>query len=247
MQWRGKGITVTLLHSRAGLATQVLIQTLEATLLFDAGDGTLRDLIRTGVPHQDLTGVYFTHGHADHVAGLYALLGFLRSEGHELPVRIWYPEGSREIECILGAFRDAHWDSLPYLVEAHPLADHQAVRIGEVEVFARRVEHWHSIRGELLSPAPALGYRITFRDETVAISGDTAPCPALVDIVRDADLALIEATLGDEAPLDQRTHLHLTTKAAHDLARLARRAWFIHTAVGTPETPGPCAVRQPDV
>ncbi|MFH1609464.1 MAG: MBL fold metallo-hydrolase, partial [Candidatus Bipolaricaulota bacterium] len=143
--------------------------------------------------------------------------------------RVWYPEGCCEIERILAAFRDCHRDSLLYSLEAHPLTDHQMVRIGEVEVLARRVEHWHSIRGRLLSPAPALGYRITFRGETVAISGDTAPCPALVDLVRDADLALIEATLGEDAPLDQRTHLHLTTKAARDLARLAHRAWFIHT------------------
>lgn len=235
MHWRGKGIAVTVLHSQAGLATQILVRTPQVNLLFDAGDGSLRDLIRFGIHPQILTGLFFTHGHADHVAGLYGILGFLRSEGHRLSVRVWYPEGCCEIERILAAFRDCHRDSLSYPLEAHPLTDRQVVCIGEIEVLARQVEHWHSIRGRLLGPAPALGYRITFRSETVAISGDTAPCPALSDLVRNADLALIEATLGEDAPVDQQTYLHLTTKAAQDLASLARRAWFIHT-------PGPSAV-----
>lgn len=234
MHWRGKGIAVTVLHSHAGLATQILVRTPQVNLLFDAGDGALRDLLRFGIRPQILTGLFFTHGHADHVAGLYGILGFLRSEGHEAPIRVWHPEKCCEIERILAAFRDCHRHSLPYTLEAHPLTDRQVVCIGEIEVLARQVEHWHSICGRLLSPAPAVGYRITFRDETVAISGDAAPCPALSDLVHDADLALIEATLDENAPMDQRTHLHLTTKAAQDLASLARRAWFIHTPRAMP-------------
>lgn len=92
---------------------------------------------------------------------------------------------------------------------------------------ARKVEHWHSIRGRILSPAPAVGYRVSFRGRVVAITGDTAWCSAAVELVRGADLALIEATLDDAAP-EQRAHLHLTLEAAQGLARLAKQAVLIH-------------------
>ena len=222
-------MTVDMLFSQGGLATQILIQAGAIYLLFDAGDGTLRDLLRVGASPHALAGVFFTHGHADHVAGLYGLLGYLRAEGHEKPFRVWYPEGCCEVEAIVEAFRACHEGSIPYPLETQSLGDGQALRLGETQVLARRVEHWHSVRGRLISPAPAVGYRLSFRGEVVAISGDTAPCPALADLVKGADLALIEATLGEDASAEQRTRLHLTRATAEGFARLARQGWLIHT------------------
>lgn len=200
MRWKGEDLTVEVLFSQAGLATQILVRAGEIQILFDAGNGVVRDLLQAGVLPQTLAGVFLTHGHADHVAGLYGLLGFLRAEGHDRPFRVWYPAWCCEAEAILSAFRSCHHGSIPYPLETRGLADGQVVWIGETEVLARRVEHWHSARGRLLAPAPALGYRLTFRGQSVAISGDTAPCPALEDLVRGADLALIEATLDESAP-----------------------------------------------
>lgn len=229
MRWEGKNLTVEVLFSRAGLATQVLVRAGETYLLFDAGDGTVRDLLQRGVPPQQLTGVFLTHGHVDHMAGLYGLLGYLRAEGHTGSFTVWYPQGSCEVEKVLAAFRCCHEPTIPYALVSLPLADGERVRIGEVEVLARKVEHWHSVRGRPIAPAPALGYRLSFRGQAVAITGDSAPCSALVELVRNADLALIEATLKDDAPWEQRIRLHLTRAEAEAYGRLARQAWFIHT------------------
>ncbi|MBC7093742.1 MBL fold metallo-hydrolase [Candidatus Bipolaricaulota bacterium] len=227
MRWQDDDLSVEVLFSQAGLATQILVRAGKIHLLFDAGDGTLRDLLRAGVPPQQLTGVFLTHGHADHMAGLYGLLGYLRAEGHAQPFTVWYPWGCCEAEAVAEAFRNCYKDSLPYELISRSLGDGERVRVGEVEVLARKVEHWHSIRGRLIAPAPALGYRLTFRGRVVAVTGDTAFCPAVADLVREADLALIEATL-DEATPEQRAHLHLTQDAAQDLARLAKRALLVH-------------------
>jgi len=229
MRWVGDGLFVEVLFSQAGLATQVLVRAGATYLLFDAGDGVIRDLLQRGVPPQRLTGVFLTHGHADHIAGLYGLLGYLRAEGHTGSFTVWYPRGACEVEELLAAFRHCYEATIPYVLVSSPLVDREKVLIGEVEVLARQVEHWHSIKGRPINPAPALGYRPSFHGQTVAITGDSAPCSALVELVQGADLALIEATLEENAPKEQRTHLHLTRAEAEALGLLARQAWFIHT------------------
>lgn len=229
MRWESQDLTVEVLHSVAGLATQILVQAGSVALLFDAGDGTLRDLHARGISPHALTGVFFTHGHADHMAGLYGLLGYLRAEGHKGEFHIWYPRGACEVEEVLAAFHRCYRANLPYALKAQPLQDGECVRLGELEVWAKAVTHWHSIQGNPLAPAPALGYRLVFRNQTVAITGDSAMCPALVDLVRGADLALIEATLKEDAPEEQRRFLHLTREQAETLGRLAKRAYFVHT------------------
>lgn len=233
MRWEGRSLAVEVLFSRAGLATQILVEAGATRFLFDAGDGTLRDLLHSRFAPQTLTGVFITHGHADHIAGLYGMLGYLRCEGHDHPFTVWYPKGCCEVEALLVGFRTCCPDSLPFSLTRVPLQDGDVTQLGNVTVMARSVEHWHSIRGKLLSPAPALGYRISFQQETIAISGDTALCPALKELVHDADLALIEATLTEkQADEDQRSHLHLTEKAAKELAGLAKNAILTHRATG---------------
>lgn len=228
MRWQGQGLWVEVLHSQAGLATQILVQAGKTALLFDAGDGTLRDLRVRGRRPQDLAGVFLTHGHADHMAGLYGLLGYLRAEGHAGEFTVGYPRGACEVEEVLAAFQRCYGRSIPYALKLMPLDDGMCVCLSDVEVWARSVKHWHSLRGKPLAPAPALGYRLVFQGQVVAVTGDSAPCPALEELVRDADLALIEATLDERAPLEQRELLHLTRAQAETLGRLARQAYFIH-------------------
>ena len=66
----------SILYSRAGIATQILLSTEEYYFIVDAGDGTLRDLVSLKIDFQKIRGIFLTHGHFDHIAGLYALLGY---------------------------------------------------------------------------------------------------------------------------------------------------------------------------
>ena len=228
MRWQGKQVKVEVLFSVAGLATQVLVEADPVYLLFDAGDGTLRDLLARNISPQKLTAIFITHGHADHIAGLYGLLGYLRAEDHKGCVWICYPRGTCEVEEVIAAFKRCYNSTMPYELVSHPLDDGEIVRFGDLHVLAKKVLHWHSIKGRPIAAAPALGYRLTFQNETVAITGDTAFFLGIEDLVKDADLAIIEATLTESAPLEQKHLIHLTKQKAQELARLAKNAFFYH-------------------
>ncbi len=53
-------------------------------LLFDAGPGSLRQLVRLGVSHLQLDRVYLTHFHPDHCLDVFAILFAMR---HPYPPR----------------------------------------------------------------------------------------------------------------------------------------------------------------
>jgi len=230
MRWQGKNLEVEVLFSAAGLATQVLVRAGPIYLLFDAGDGTLRDLLRRNIPPQKLTAVFITHGHADHMAGLYGLLGYLRAEDHKGRFWVCYPQGACEVEKVLAAFQHCYNSTMPYELVCRPLDDGENINFGEVQILAKKVLHWHSIKGRPIAPAPALGYRLTFQNEVLAITGDTAFSPGVVELIKGADIALIEASLANDVPVEQRCLLHLTYQEAKTLASLAKNAIFIHTA-----------------
>lgn len=77
---------------------------------------------------------------------------------------------------------------------------------------------FHITVAQVNHPVPAFGFRITAGSRTLAYTGDSGWCPALVELAESADLLLAEASfLGDNNPAD----LHLTAAQAGELADLA--------------------------
>ena len=71
-------------------------------LLFDCGEGTQRQLLRSDVGLVDLPEIFLTHFHADHVLGIPGLLKTFARRGRELPLTIYGPRGLDEL---LGSLR----------------------------------------------------------------------------------------------------------------------------------------------
>ena len=65
-------------------------------LLFDCGEGTQRQLVRS-VGLAELDAVFLTHYHADHWLGLPGMLKTFDLRGRERPLAIYGPPGLREI------------------------------------------------------------------------------------------------------------------------------------------------------
>ena len=64
--------------------TAILVRRAGERLLFDCGEGTQRQLLRSGIGLVELREIYFTHYHADHYLGLPGLFKIFSLRVREL-------------------------------------------------------------------------------------------------------------------------------------------------------------------
>src|ERR1051325_11279786 len=70
-------------------------------LLFDCGEGTQRQLLRSTVGLVELREVFVSHFHADHYLGLPGMLKTFALRGREVPLTVYGPPGLRELFATL--------------------------------------------------------------------------------------------------------------------------------------------------
>jgi ribonuclease Z len=106
-------------------------------LLFDCGEGTQRQLLRSDLGLVELEEIFLTHFHADHYLGLPGLLKTYALRGRELPLTLYGPAGLREL---LAALRRI-FGRLTYPVEAVELEPGERLERGEHRLEAFAVDH----------------------------------------------------------------------------------------------------------
>jgi ribonuclease Z len=220
--------------TRAGVAHHVWIESEQGAVLFDVGDGALRDILSQELALDKLKGIFFTHGHFDHMGGLHSLLGYLRMVGREAELPIWSPQGCAEVNAAIIGFISCYPDTIPFQIHARECLPRKEIDFIGMAVEAYPVVHSGDIaRAGKLSRVPAMGYRISCQGETVAISGDSADCPALRELAKDADIALIEATFPTNTNVsrDVLSATHLTEGQAIEIGRTAKDYLLVH--IGT--------------
>ncbi|MEM3609855.1 MAG: MBL fold metallo-hydrolase, partial [Candidatus Anstonellales archaeon] len=115
--------------------------------LFDIGEGTQRELIRTNLPFGSVNSIFISHLHLDHFLGVYGLLETLRLNNFKGKVRIFAPKGFRLIK---------KFD----FVEITPIEnDGKLFSHRDFEVFAFRTNH----------EKDSFGFKVKFRDKLVFI------------------------------------------------------------------------------
>ena len=166
--------------------------------IFDAGRGAMQRLHQLGIPFSEITGLFLTHHHSDHVVGFpdLWLTGWIgRPWGNRrMPLRVWGPVGTKEMmEQLPRAFHvDIRVRSKSYPIEgvkliAQEIGEGSVVEKDDIRVTAFKVDHG----GEEL---PAFGYRIDYRGRAAVLSGDTTFNTNLIEHARGADLLVHEVT-----------------------------------------------------
>jgi ribonuclease BN (tRNA processing enzyme) len=187
-------------------------------VLLDCGPGVLARLrARDGWP--SVGAVVITHFHLDHWGDLVPwVFGAAFGPGRELgKAELWLPPGG---ERRLRAFGEelAFGPRLDLVFDVHEYVDGVPFHAAGFEIRPLRLAHYEEV---------TFGLRVENGEGVIAYSGDTAPCPALVELARGADLFLCEATLGEPEPAERG---HLTEQEALDAfqAAGARRLVVIH-------------------
>ncbi len=198
---RSDRIRVILLGTRAGpsfdaqrLGISTLVQAGSEQLLFDAGRSLTTGLARVAIDPADVTRVFLTHLHSDHIVSLPELYLFPWAQGRSVPLRVWGPTGTRAMfRHLQEAFAfdihirrdvDERFSADGIKVVATDIREGIVYESNGVTVTAFVVDHGPS--------KPAFGYRIDYRGHSVAISGDTKPSDNLVKATAGVDLLIHE-------------------------------------------------------
>jgi len=219
----------SILYSRAGIATQILLSTKEDYFIVDAGDGTLRDLVSLKIDFQKIRGIFLTHGHYDHLGGLYALLGHFRVIERKEKIDIYFPQGCKEAEQVILAFQKSYNDFV-FQIKIHKIEDGDEIKIRDLKIKVFQMRHYAAVgANRILHPDVAVGYQFIHHDKIIAISGDTGMCSGLIELVQGADVAYIDSTLKEEEATDIiLNNLHLSKKKAEEIGKLAKKYIPIH-------------------
>ena len=179
--------------------------------------------------NEKIKGIFLTHGHYDHIAGLYALLGYFRIIERKCPINIYFPKGCKEAQQIVFAFQESY-DDFSFKIQIHEVKGGDRVKLKDLEVKIYQMRHYAAVGiNRILHPDPAVGYRFIYKGESVAISGDTGICPDLRKLVQGADLALIDSTLDKGEETDELLDkLHLSKEKAEEIGKLAKKYILIH-------------------
>jgi ribonuclease Z len=225
--WKKKDFSIKIFCSIPNIATGILLTAGENHFVIDPGDGILRDLSKElGVESlKNICNIFVTHGHHDHLGGVWSLLTYLRVMNKTSPLKIYYPSGCIEIESIYHAFTKVYSHNLPYKIELKKISEGKKISIKNVKVKPFAVIHKEYLSNTKEKRAvPALGFHFKYNGKTICYGGDTGYCDSLVKAAKGADLAILEAGHEDAASDD----MHMTMEEAQSIGKSAKEFVLVH-------------------
>jgi ribonuclease Z len=243
--------------------------------LFDCGEGTQHQLLRSDLNISQVSRIFITHMHGDHVYGLMGLLATCGMTAHARAVSLYGPRGlseyvrdvSRRTQLFTSyplevntVEEGAVFEDEEYTVTCAPLK-HRLPAYGYRVTEKDRPGHFDVERAKALGipPGPIYGRlkrgeRVTLPDgrafdgadfsgpalagRSVVYCTDTTYCRGAVELARDADLLIHEATFAEtDEPLAVRS-THSTAAMAARVAREARARRLLLTHFSPRYFPG---------
>ncbi|HEY9853918.1 MAG TPA: ribonuclease Z [Leptolyngbyaceae cyanobacterium] len=243
--------------------------------LFDCGEGTQHQLLRSELKISQLTRIFITHLHGDHIFGLMGLLATYGLAGNPDRVDIYGPPGLNEYLRACERFSYTHF-SYPikvhtvqpgviyqdeeYIVSCQPLK-HRVTSFGyRVEEKDRPGRFNVEKANELGIPSGPIygklkrGEQVTLPDGRIingadlcgqteigrkfAYCTDTIYCDGAVELAKDADVVIHEATFSHQDAQLAFDRLHSTSTMAAQVALSAGAEHLIMTHFSPRYAPG---------
>ena len=179
----------------------VMVRCGDCILQFDAGRGTVMRLAALDVSCRQLTAIFITHHHSDHLVALpdIALTRWIARDVNrdDAPLVVVAPEGpsARFAERMLEPFAD----DIAVRVEQTGRATQPRVHCLSFEVTPEPTEIWRdgSVRVSACAVhhepvQPSVAYRVDTPDGSVVISGDTRACAEIAALAEGAEVVVHE-------------------------------------------------------
>jgi ribonuclease BN (tRNA processing enzyme) len=220
-------------RSRAAPANAVVID--GAVYIVDCGNGVARQAALAALDLRALRAIFVTHHHSDHNVDAGTLLQLAWTAGLDRSVQIFGPpplarmmedfQRFADVDVRTRVADEGRPDFKSLLSVAEIGFAGSVFRDERVSVRAAVVEH--------PPMAPSLAFRFDSVDRSIVFSGDTAPCEALIELAKDADVlvhevmhagALAEILTRLRNAEGLREHLLASHTRLEDVGNVARRA-----------------------
>ncbi len=167
--------------------THMVIQSDDRMILIDCAGNPVVRLKKAGIDFNGISDLILTHFHPDHVSGVPSLLMCMWLTGRKSPLHIYALHSV--IDRIEGVMEFYDWGDWPgfFPIVFYRLPDAPDMKLIDTEkitVSASPVQHL----------VPTIGLRLDFEDGSLAYSCDTSPCDAVIELARDVDLLIHEAS-----------------------------------------------------
>ncbi len=174
-------------------------------ILLDLGSGALGRLHEFADP-LSIDAVFISHLHPDHwfdMSGYYVMRKYHPS-GAQPRIPVYGPKGVAQQMARAYGLSDR-----PGMTEEFDFREHDArstVTVGPLTVEVAEMAH----------PVKTYAMKVSHQGRSLTYSADTAPCDGLVELARDTDLLLAEASFREGE--DNPAGLHMTGKEAAEVA-----------------------------
>ena len=243
--------------------------------LFDCGEGTQHQILRSDLKLSQIRRIFITHLHGDHLFGLPGLLASVGMAGHAERIDIYGPAG---LDDYLSDTIRSSETRFSYQTEVHTVAAGEVFEDDEFRVGCSALVHrlptfGYSVterdragifdveraRSLGIAPGPLYGRlkrgeRVTLADgrevdgrqlcgptvtgRRVAYCTDTIYCRSAVELAREADVLIHEATFAGQDEDLARRSLHSTSAMAARVAAEASARRLLITHLSPRYAPG---------
>jgi ribonuclease BN (tRNA processing enzyme) len=189
----------------------------------DAGTGTFARL-QEHIDVADLGGIVISHGHPDHfvdiIPAFYAR-HYYDMGSPDLP--FYSPPGFTDLAALLVSEngRNVMAECYSFITAS----DRSTFELGPFTITPYAMEH---------IGVDALGFRIEADGGVLAYTGDTGPCDAAVELSREADVLLAEASYHNDSHI---LPFHLSAAQAGEIATAASAKRLVLTHIPPPLDP----------
>ena len=181
--------------------------------LIDAGTGVSRQLKWAGFDPEDITDVFLTHLHLDHIAGLAPVLGLAWTRGKPESFEVYGPPGTGDFidgaraylrhPVKIYAAQLPPRPSLDEFINSHDIDLKKSSVVFEderVKVTAVINSHYTTLNANSLFdyPIESYAYRFDSKDRSIVFTGDTGPSDAVAELAKGADILVSEVMDSDQ-------------------------------------------------